>query len=158
MPSHIWLKYHCMWRKTPLNSTLFLLTQNTRLIDFSFLRFQYFINNKHSESIAKAIQVPYRPQQISKRHNCYKNRSTKQNRESTEGYSELKIQRVSDSAIGCFTSHATIFQFYMWRHIDVQVDWRSWTYGRASKNKRNNPISSNSPPLRRPQIKQYKAI
>ena len=33
---------------------------------------------------------------------------------------------------GCLTSHATIFQWYMWRHIDVQADWRSWTYGGAS--------------------------
>ena len=36
------------------------------------------------------------------------------------------------SEIGCLTSHATIFQLYMWRHIDVQADWRNnWTYGRA---------------------------
>ena len=34
--------------------------------------------------------------------------------------------------IGCFTSQLMIFQSYMWRHIDVQADWRrSWTYGRA---------------------------
>ena len=34
--------------------------------------------------------------------------------------------------IGCLTSQLTIFQSYMWRHISVQVDWRSsWTYGRA---------------------------
>ena len=34
--------------------------------------------------------------------------------------------------IGCLTSQSTIFQSYMWRHIDVQADWRrSWTYGRA---------------------------
>ena len=27
-------------------------------------------------------------------------------------------------------SHSTLFQLYtsMWRHIDVQADWRSWTY------------------------------
>ena len=31
--------------------------------------------NKRSESIAKAIQVPYRPQQICKRHNSYNSRS-----------------------------------------------------------------------------------
>ena len=31
--------------------------------------------NKHSESIAEAIQVPYRPQQIFKRHNSYNSRS-----------------------------------------------------------------------------------
>ena len=31
--------------------------------------------NKHSESIAKAIQVPYRPQQIFKRHNSNNSRS-----------------------------------------------------------------------------------
>ena len=36
------------------------------------------------------------------------------------------------SEIGCLMSHATIFQLYMWRHIDVQAYWRrSWTYGRA---------------------------
>ena len=49
--------------------------------------------NKHSESIAKAIQVPYRPQQIWKRHNCYKKktdkRGPKQDR-STEGCSKPK--------------------------------------------------------------------
>ena len=34
--------------------------------------------------------------------------------------------------IGCFVSHARIFQLYMPRHIDEQVDWRrSWTCGRA---------------------------
>ena len=34
--------------------------------------------------------------------------------------------------ISCLTSQLTIFQSYMWRHIDVQADWRrSWTYGRA---------------------------
>ena len=34
--------------------------------------------------------------------------------------------------IGCLTSHATIFQLYMWRYIDVQAGWRrSRTYGRA---------------------------
>ena len=33
---------------------------------------------------------------------------------------------------GCWTSELTIFQSYMWRHIDVQADWRrSRTYGRA---------------------------
>ena len=38
------------------------------------------------------------------------------------------------SWIGCLTSQLTIFQSYMWRHIDVQADWRrSWTYGRAPK-------------------------
>ena len=38
----------------------------------------------------------------------------------------------SESEIGCLTSHATILKLYMWRHIDVQADWRrSWTYGRA---------------------------
>ena len=32
---------------------------------------------------------------------------------------------------GCSTSESTIFQSYVWRHIDVQTDWRrSWTYGR----------------------------
>ena len=32
----------------------------------------------------------------------------------------------------CLMSHLTIFQSYMWRHIDVQADKRrSWTYARA---------------------------
>ena len=35
------------------------------------------------------------------------------------------------SWIGCLTPQLTIFHSYMWRHIDVQADWRSWTYGRA---------------------------
>ena len=33
--------------------------------------------------------------------------------------------------IGSLTSHSTIFQLYMWRHIDVQANCRSWTYSRA---------------------------
>ena len=34
--------------------------------------------------------------------------------------------------INCLTSHPTTFQLYMWRHIDVQADWRRrWTYGRT---------------------------
>ena len=47
--------------------------------------------NKHSESIAKAIQVPYRPQQILRRHNCYINdkRDPKHNR-STKGCTKPK--------------------------------------------------------------------
>ena len=36
------------------------------------------------------------------------------------------------SWIGCLTSQLTIFQSYMWRHIDVQAVWRrSLTYGLA---------------------------
>ena len=36
------------------------------------------------------------------------------------------------SWICCLTSKLTIFQSYMWRHIDVQADWRrSWTYGQS---------------------------
>ena len=35
----------------------------------------------------------------------------------------------------CLTSQLTTFQWYMWRHIDVQADRRrSWTYGRAPNN------------------------
>ena len=42
------------------------------------------------------------------------------------------ISSLQLSWIGCLTSQLTIFQSYMWRHIDVQADWRrSWTYGRA---------------------------
>ena len=36
--------------------------------------FDAFIGNKHSESIAKAIQVSYLSQQIWKRQNYYKSR------------------------------------------------------------------------------------
>ena len=44
----------------------------------------------------------------------------------------FRINWVELSWIGCLTSQLTIFQSYMWRHIDVQADWRrSWTYGRA---------------------------
>ena len=40
--------------------------------------------------------------------------------------------KVELSWIVCLTSQLTIFQSYMWRHIDVQADWRrSMTYGRA---------------------------
>ena len=43
-----------------------------------------------------------------------------------------RLNSIWVSEIGCLTSHWTIFQLYMWRHIDVQADWRrSWTYGRA---------------------------
>ena len=44
----------------------------------------------------------------------------------------VSITKNELSWIGCLTSQLTIFQSYMWRHIDVQADWRrSWTYGRA---------------------------
>ena len=34
--------------------------------------------------------------------------------------------------IGCLTSQLTIFQSYMWQHIELQADWRkSWIYSRA---------------------------
>ena len=46
--------------------------------------------------------------------------------------SENYMNLLELSWIGCLTSQLTIFQSYMWRHIDVQADWRrSWTYGRA---------------------------
>ena len=49
--------------------------------------------------------------------------------ESTEVDFKTWLER---EKIGCWTSHATIFQLYMWRHIDVQADWRrSWTYSRT---------------------------
>ena len=36
------------------------------------------------------------------------------------------------------TSHATIFQLYMWRYIDVQADWRrSLTFGRGCQRHRH---------------------
>ena len=35
--------------------------------------------------------------------------------------------------IYCLTSQSRIFQSYMWRHIDVHTDWRSWTCGWAPK-------------------------
>ena len=30
--------------------------------------------------------------------------------------------------ISCLMSQSRIFQLYLWRHIDTQVNWRSWTY------------------------------
>ena len=46
-------------------------------------------------------------------------------------YYRLKML-IELSWIVCLTSQLTIFQSYMWRHIDVQADWRrSMTYGRA---------------------------
>ena len=42
------------------------------------------------------------------------------------------------SWIGCLTSHLTIFQSYMWRHIDVQADWRrSWDLRSGSQRHRH---------------------
>ena len=42
----------------------------------------------------------------------------------------------------------------MWRHIDVQADWRSWTYGRAPTPytfrrvfKRARPSTDTGPPF-----------
>ena len=32
---------------------------------------------------------------------------------------------------GCLISHTPIFKLYMLGLIDVQADWRRWTYGRA---------------------------
>ena len=44
----------------------------------------------------------------------------------------ILMQWATSEWIGCLTSQLTIFQSYMWRHIDVQADWRrSLTYGRA---------------------------
>ena len=41
----------------------------------------------------------------------------------------FRADRVKLSWIGSLTSQLTIFQSYMWRHIDLQADWRrSWTY------------------------------
>ena len=44
-----------------------------RVQTYSPLRFHRWGTNKHTVSIAEAIHVPYRPQQISKRHNSRKN-------------------------------------------------------------------------------------
>ena len=41
------------------------------------------------------------------------------------------IQTTTNWFIGGFTSRSTVFQLYLWRHIDVQAAWRSWTYSRA---------------------------
>ena len=47
-------------------------------------------------------------------------------------YNHFQIFALTLGWIGCLTSQLTIFHSYMWRHIDVQADWRrSWTYGRA---------------------------
>ena len=43
----------------------------------------------------------------------------------------INITSMEVRCICCLTSHATIFQTYMWRHIYVQADWRRRTYGRA---------------------------
>ena len=51
---------------------------------------------------------------------------------STHKYDIFRERKKICVCIGCFTSRATIFQLYMWQHIDVEADWRrSWTYGRA---------------------------
>ena len=52
--------------------------------------------------------------------------------------------RVWVSEIGCLTSHATISQLYtsMWRHIDVQADWRR-TYKLTRKGDWNWVVSLN---------------
>ena len=44
----------------------------------------------------------------------------------------IEIIWIGFECIACLTSHSTIFQLYIWRHIDVQANWRSWTYGRDS--------------------------
>ena len=33
VPSHIWLKYRCIWRKTPINSTQFDWPENTNIVE-----------------------------------------------------------------------------------------------------------------------------
>ena len=44
---------------------------------------------------------------------------------------QYETHRIWGNEIGCLESHTTIFQLNMWRNIDVQVDWGSWTCGRA---------------------------
>ena len=39
--------------------------------------------------------------------------------------------RVLFGLISSITSNSTIFQLYLWRHIDVQAIWRRMTYGQA---------------------------
>ena len=50
---------------------------------------------------------------------------------STFIYEMWLILELVNEWIGSLTSHSTIFQLYMWRHIDVQVNCRSWSYSRA---------------------------
>ena len=58
--------------------------------------------------------------------------ATKQRYASLQRISNFNILEVALSWIGCLTPQLTIFQSYMWRHIDVKADWRrSWIYGRA---------------------------
>ena len=48
------------------------------------------------------------------------------------GFLKFSLNRFASLIlIVCLTSHATLFQLYMWQHIDVQAEWRSLTYGRA---------------------------
>ena len=68
----------------------------------------------------------------------FENDTKKQNLDINEGLipgikSQIwKMDWIGLDWIGCLTSQLTIFQSYMWRHIDVQADWRrSCTHGRA---------------------------
>ena len=43
----------------------------------------------------------------------------------------LILELVNEWIGSLLTWHSTIFQLYMWRHIDVKAGCRSWTYGRV---------------------------
>ena len=74
-----WINFHrgflvisCI-EKTDTILTLLVWTWNVQMC--KRMRIFQPLLNKHSESIAKAIQVPYRPEHIFKKHNPYNSRS-----------------------------------------------------------------------------------
>ena len=55
------------------------------------------------------------------------------------------------SEIGCLMLHATIFQSYMWRHIDVQADWgKCLTYGRRGSERHRHFVGFFNVPVQVP--------
>ena len=71
--SFLWQK----WILTSNESDAFMTDCSGKLAVTAtvFMALLKTLSNKHSVSIAKAIHVPYRPQQIFKRHNSYNSRS-----------------------------------------------------------------------------------
>ena len=84
MPSHIWLKYRCIWRKTPINQTKQPGTYTLK-IQFAEIKFSEKYTSIWWEN-----------------HNAV--------------YSQWMRYGYLVWVYRCLTSHATIFQSYMWRH------------------------------------------
>ena len=88
-------------------------------------------------SVPPASRCPYKWNQA--RHSWSKIekvprgiRGEKSSKDMASSRNSVSTIWVELSWIGCLTSQLTVFQSYMWRHIDVQADWRrSLTYGRA---------------------------